>query len=142
MVIRYLKHWEKLTTSNGILYRVSKDQVSKKKRYQFVVADSLKSEVLKGVQERTEHRGQFRGVSLSRWRFFWPHIDRDVKDYVRKCPRCVISKSPDPEGRAPLESIKTSAPLEIVCIDFWTAEDSNNKSVAVLVLTDHFSSLA
>lgn len=35
------------------------------------------------------------------------------------CPRCVISN--DLEGRAPLESIKTSAPLEIVCIDFWTA---------------------
>ena len=142
MVIRYLKHWEKLTTSNGILYRVSKDQVSKKKRYQFVVPDSLKSEVLKGVHDSTGHQGQFRSLSLARQRFFWPHIDRDVKDYVRKCSRCVISKTPDPEGRAPLESIKTSAPLEIVCIDFWTAEDSNNKSVDVLVVTDHFTRLA
>lgn len=44
--------------------------------------------------------------------------------------------------REPLWSIKTSAPLEIVCIDFWTAEDSNNKSVDVLVVTDHFTRLA
>ena len=40
MVARYLKHWEKLTTCNGILYRVSKDQVSRKRRHQFVVPDS------------------------------------------------------------------------------------------------------
>lgn len=142
MVVRYLKHWEKLTTCNGILYRVSKDQVSRKKRHQLVVPDSFKSEVLKGIHDSAGHQGQFRSLSLARQRFFWPHIDRDVKEYVRHCPRCVISKTADPEGRAPLESIKTSAPLEIVCIDFWTAEDSNNKSVDVLVVTDHFTRLA
>ena len=142
MVVRYLKHWEKLTTCNDILYRVSKDQVSRKKRHQLVVPDSFKSEVLKGIHDSAGHQGQFRSLSLARQRFFWAHIDRDVKEYVRHCPRCVISKTADPEGRAPLESIKTSAPLEIVCIDFWTAEDSNNKSVDVLVVTDHFTGLA
>lgn len=142
MVIRYLKHWEKFTTSDGILYRLSKDQVTHKRRYQFVVPDSLKVDVLKGIHDSAGHQGQFRSLAIARQRFFWPHIDRDVREYVRKCPRCVIGKTPDPEGRAPLESIKTSAPLEIVCIDFWTAEDSNNRSVDVLVVTDHFTRLA
>lgn len=142
MVIRYLKHWEKLTTCNGILYRVSKDQMSRKKRHQFVVPVSLRSEVLKGVHDSAGHQGQFRSLSLARQRFFWPLLDRDVKEYVRHCPRCVISKTADPEGRAPLESIKTTAPLEIVCIDFWSAEDANNKSVDVLVVTDHFTRLS
>ena len=99
-------------------------------------------EVLKGIHDSAGHQGQFRSLSLARQRFFWPHIDGDVKDYVRRCQRCVISKTADPEGRAPLESIKTSAPLEIVCIDFWTAEDSTNKSIDVLVVTDHFTRLA
>ena len=45
-------------------------------------------------------------------------------------------------ARAPLESVKTSRPLELVCIDFWSAEDSSNKSLDVLVLTDHFTKLA
>lgn len=142
LVIRYLKHWEKCTVFNGILYRISKDQVTHKKRHQFVVPNSLKEYVLKGIHDSAGHQGQFRSLALARQRFFWPHIDRDVKEYVRQCPRCVIGKSPDPEGRAPLENIKTSAPLEIVCIDFWTAEDSNNKSVDVLVVTDHFTRLA
>lgn len=29
-----------------------------------------------------------------------------------------------------------------MCIDFWSAEDANNKSVDVLVVTDHFTKLA
>lgn len=40
------------------------------------------------------------------------------------------------------ESIKTSAPLELVCVDFWSAEESKNKSVDDLVITDHFTKLA
>ena len=61
---------------------------------------------------------------------------------MRCCRCCVFSKSPEPEGRAPLESIVTSRPLELVCIDFWSAEDSSNKSLDVLVVTDHFTKLA
>ncbi len=40
-VLRYLKHWDKLTLRDGILYRVSRDQVSKTRRFQYVVPVSL-----------------------------------------------------------------------------------------------------
>ena len=36
----------------------------------------------------------------------------------------------------------TSRPLELVCIDFWSADDSSNKSLDVLMVTDHFTKLA
>lgn len=42
----------------------------------------------------------------------------------------VVSKAPEPEARAPLVSTAISAPLELVCIDFWLAEDSSNKSIS------------
>lgn len=88
------------------------------------------------------HQGQPRTLSLARQRFFWLDMERDVRDYVKKCPRCVLSKTPEPAARDTLESIQTTAPLELVCIDFWSAEDGNNKSVDVLVITDHFTKLA
>lgn len=53
-----------------------------------------------------------------------------------------MSKAPEPEARAPLVSIITAAPLELVCVDFWSAEDANNMSVDVLVVPDHFTRLA
>ena len=52
-----------------------------------------------------------------------------------------MSKTPEPEGRAPLESIMTTSPLEIVCIDFWSAEVPGGKNVDILVVTDHFTKI-
>ena len=100
-VVRYLKHWEKLVVSNGILYRVSRDQVTKSKRHQYAVPESLKAEVLGGVHDHAGHQGQFRSLSLARQRFFWLNLDRDVRDYVRNCQRCIVSKTVEPAGRAP-----------------------------------------
>ncbi|KAL1259004.1 hypothetical protein QQF64_009581 [Cirrhinus molitorella] len=58
-----------------------------------------------------------------------------------KCAKGSICQT-EPAARAALESIKTTAPLELICIDFWSAEDRHNKSVDVLVITDHFTKLA
>uniref|UniRef100_A0A8C6SL91 Integrase catalytic domain-containing protein n=1 Tax=Neogobius melanostomus TaxID=47308 RepID=A0A8C6SL91_9GOBI len=69
-------------------------------------------------------------------------MERDVINHVRKCFRCIVGKTPEPHGRAPLESIQTSEPMELVCIDFWTAEQTDKKCVDVLVVTDHFSKMA
>ena len=76
---------------------------------------------------------------LSWVRFYWLGIEKDVKEYVQRFHCC---KSPEPEARAPLESVKTFRPLELVCNDFWSAEDSSNKCLDVLVVTDHFTMLA
>ena len=46
-VLRLLKHWEKFVLSDDVLYRVSRDQISKTRHHQFVVPDCLKAKVLK-----------------------------------------------------------------------------------------------
>ncbi|KAI4904009.1 hypothetical protein NFI96_005422 [Prochilodus magdalenae] len=73
----------------------------------------------RGVHDDAGHQGQSRTLYLTRQ-----------------------SKTPEPEGRAPLESIRTTSPLELVCIDFWSAEDHSGRSVDVLVITDHFTKMA
>ncbi len=102
----------------------------------------MKCQALSGVHDLAGHQGQPRTLSLARQRFFWLDMEHDVRDYVKKCPRCVFSKTPEPAARSALQIIKTTAPLELVCIDFWSAEDRHNKSVDVLVITDHFTKLA
>uniref|UniRef100_A0A8C1XJY0 Gypsy retrotransposon integrase-like protein 1 n=1 Tax=Cyprinus carpio TaxID=7962 RepID=A0A8C1XJY0_CYPCA len=141
-VLRYLKHWEKLIVRNGVLYRVSHNQSSRTKYFQYIVPDSLVDVILRSVHDDSGHQGQFRSVSLAKQRFFWLNMEHRVRDYVRHCQRCIISKCPDPSSRAPLENIKSTRPLELVCIDFWSAEDVKNKSIDVLVVTDHFTRLA
>lgn len=58
-VLSLLKHWEKFTLQNDILYRVSRDQISKARCHQYVVPDCLKVEVLKGIRDISGHQGQF-----------------------------------------------------------------------------------
>lgn len=141
-VRKFMKQWEKLLLTDGVLYRVSKDPLTRHRRFQYVVPSSLKADALRGCHDEAGHQGQYRTFQLVRQRFYWADMERDVRDYVKVCGRCVLAKTPEPEGRALLESVRTSAPLELVCIDFWTAEDSQNRSVDVLVVTDHFTKLA
>lgn len=140
--LRILRQWGKLTKRLGIVYRVSKNPVTKQKTYQYVVPESLWKAVLKGIHDDAGHQGQQRSLGLARQRFYWDTMEKDVKDYVHNCRRCVVSKARETEARAPLVSITTSSPLELVCIDFWSAEDHNNKSIDVLVVTNHFTKLA
>ena len=141
-VQKTLKQWDKLKMLDGILYRVLKDSLTGKRRYQYVVASALVKQALQGIHDEAGHQGQYRTLSLAKQRFFWVGLEQDVREYVRTCKRCVVSKTPEPEGRAPLQSVKTTSPLEIVCIDFWSAEVPEGKSVDVLVITDHFTKMA
>ena len=145
-VIKLLKHWSTLAIQSGMLYKIRKDPQVNKKIFQFIVPDSLKQKVLQGLHDSGGHQGQHRTLSLVRQRFFWSGMERDVVNFVQSGQRSgqvssPVGKTPEPHSRAPLKNIVSSEPMELVCIDFWTAEQGN-KSVDVLVVTDHFSKMA
>lgn len=140
-VLRLLKHWTKLIIRDGMLFKVKRDNQMNKKLHQFIVPDALKQQVLHGLHDAAGHQGRSRTLSLARQRFFWTGMEYDIANYVRTCMRCIVGKTPEPKDRALLENIRTSEPMELICIDFWTAEQGD-KSVDVLVATDHFTKLA
>lgn len=141
-VRKLLKHHDKLVVCNGVLYKVRRDPKLNKKLYLFVVPASLKAQVLHGLHDTAGHQGRSRTLSLARQRFFWIGMKKDIDDYVKNCHRCVVGKTSEPNACAPLENIRTSEPLELVCIDFWSAEVKEGKSVDVLIVTDHFTKMA
>lgn len=81
--LRVLKQWDKLTILDGILYRVARDPLTKHKRFQFVVPESLKADALSGVHDCAGHHGQPRTLSLARQRFFWYDMEKDVRNHVK-----------------------------------------------------------
>lgn len=125
--IRILKGWDKLVLKERVLYRATTNPVTKKKSYLFVVPILLRQKVLQCVHDEAGHQGQQQTLYLTKQRFYWIGLARDVREYVQHCRRCVVSKSPEPEARAPLKNIRTSERLELVSIDFWTAEDLLNR---------------
>ncbi len=99
-VLRLLKQWDKLFLLNDILYRAVKDPLMKHKKFQLVLPDSLKQQALSGVHDLVGHQGQPRTLSLARQRFYLPGMERDVRDYIKTCTCCVLSKAPEPAARA------------------------------------------
>lgn len=114
----------------------------KDQSFLYVVPSSLKAIILERVHIEAGHQGQQWTLYLTGQRFYWAGLEKDVRQHVKLCKRYVLSKTPEPEARAPLENVVTSEPLELVCIEFWCAEDSKNRSLDVLVFTDHFTKVA
>ena len=88
------------------------------------------------------HLGRDRVTSLVRYRFFWPYMSSDIEEWIRNCERCTRAKHPHLPEAAPLENIKTTQPLELVCLDFLGLEKSKGGHENVLVITDHFTKYA
>ena len=97
--------------NDGILYRVSKALCTNSKCHQYVVPGPIKAA--------------------------WSPQPCWSPESIQKS---YAGQTPKPANKEPLESIR-SKPLQLVCINFLSAEDAN-KIVDVLVLTDHFTRMA
>ncbi len=140
--VSLFKQWDKLKIVDGILYRVTQDPHSKHKLYQLVLPSSLKDQALTGLHDLPDHQGQARTTYLTHQCFFCPGMGHDICEYIKCCQRCILAKAPEPSARAPLESIKTSMPMELVCLDFCTAEDGESVLLMCSLMMDQFTKLA
>ncbi|MES9879686.1 MAG: DDE-type integrase/transposase/recombinase [Sedimenticola sp.] len=66
-------------------------------------------------------------------------MDDSVRQWVKRCDRCMVSKLPVPGVRPKIRSILASKPLEVVAMDFTQLEKSSDGRENVLVLTDVFT---
>ena len=132
------KQFSHLFVQRGVLYR--KVCETEEETHQLVLPECYKEEVLRGLHDHVGHPGVERTVRLLRERFYWPGMYTDAETWVKGCDRCLRRKNKQ-QQREPLVSVTTSAPLELVCMDYLTLEPS--KGVGnVLIITDHFTKYA
>ncbi len=132
----YSREWDKLCLRKGVLYRMRKHQ--EEQVYQLVLPEADRNNALEGLHDDAGHFGQERTLDLVRTRFYWPRMTEEVITKVKNCERCVRRKMTVPD-KAPLVSIKTYQPMELVAIDYLTVEPSKGNIENILVITDHFS---
>ena len=135
---RLLQNREKCCFRQGILYR--KRIVDNQTKYQLFLPSEYKLQVLKGLHDDCGHFGVDRTLELVRDRFYWINMYKDVVAKVKNCYRCICRKA-RPQ-HAPLVTVETSAPMELVCLDFLSLEDSPGGYSNILVITDHFTRYA
>ena len=135
-VRKILQRWGRLSLVKGVLhYRPGRDDSDPVP----VVPRSFKKNILEGVHDRMGHLGYERTLDLAKHRYYWVGMASDVKLHLHQCKRCALRKTADPQGRTPLTNIRTSRPLELVCMDFLSLETSAGGIENVLVVTDHFT---
>ena len=119
-VIQLLNHWSRLDlNAKGLLVRQSKSNS------QIVFPRSLRSLVYHELHDNLGHSGVERVMQLARARVFWPKTQADVTDYIWNRCRCLKQCRPHVKPYAPMQSITTSAPMELISIDYLHLETSS-----------------
>ena len=137
--VRYLKEWDKLYADQGVLHR--KVSLNGQEFQQVVLPSVFDDEVFQALHNDLGHQGRDRTTSLFKQRFFWPGMDKFIREKVKTCGRCIRRKTGG--GRsATLVNITSSSPMEIVCVDYLSLERSKGGVENILVITDHFSRYA
>ena len=136
-LLRLLSLWSNLVVKNGILFKEKQSDGEQDRR--IIVPTNKQMEVLKMSHDDMGHLGRDKTLSIASDRFYWVGLTKDIEDYIKRCPRCLRAKAPHLPHRAPLCSITTTRPLELVCMDFMSLETSKGGYKHILVVTDHFT---
>ena len=134
-----LRQKDKLCFRSEVLFR--KRMVHGDPNYQLVLPTAHRTDALHGCHDAVGHLGRDRTLELLQERFYWPGMSKSVREYVTVCDRCVRRKTTIHQ-RAPLVSIQTTYPLELVSMDYLCLETSKGGYENVLVVVDHFTRFA
>ena len=137
-VMAVLRHWDQLHLKNGVLFRrlmLPGDERSER----LVTPACLIDTVLKSFHDDTGHFGAKRTLKLIQPLFYWLRMEQSIHTWCKQCERCAVGKRPTRQTRPPLGTLRATAPLEIVAMDFTVLEPSSDGYENVLVLTDVFT---
>ncbi len=137
-----MREWGNLKLCNrGILWRETKLEDGRLRR-QLVLPKEHRQLIYTELHDEMGHLGSDRVIALARQRFYWPHMKRDIEEYVTTKCECLKRKTPPRRTRAPALSITTSTPFELISMDFVHLEQCKGGYEYMLVIMDHFTRFA
>ena len=131
-----MRSFPKLKLVNGVLFR----QTAKYR--QIVLPQKFHETVYVELHVKMAHVGAEKVVELARQRFYWPRMDVDIINFVRKKCRCIVTKKPNVEDRAPLIPIQATYPFEMIEIDYLHLDKCQGGFEYVMIVVDHFTRFA
>ena len=88
------------------------------------------------------HLGAERVLQLARKRVYWPRMQTDIEEYTQKRCRCLAQRRTRQQPVAPLVSIHSTTPMELVAIDYLHLDKSSSGHEYILLIVDHFTRFA
>ena len=105
------------------------------------VPEKLRSDMVKAFHDDLGHQGRDHTLSLMKRRLYWPGMDKFISNQIEECGRCIRRKVL-PKRAAEMVNIVSTAPMEVVCIDYLSLERSKGGYENILVITDHYTRYA
>jgi transposase InsO family protein len=144
--LRHYWHiYSSLFIQNNILYKEYHTKDGLSKHIQFMVPDSMKSEVLRLTHNSLlgGHLGQKKTKRKLQQRFYWFEMREDVNVWICKCDICSRMKHNNRKPRAALGDMRVGAPLDRISVDLvGPLPETPRGNRHILVITDHFSKWA
>uniref|UniRef100_A0A3P9IMG0 Gypsy retrotransposon integrase-like protein 1 n=1 Tax=Oryzias latipes TaxID=8090 RepID=A0A3P9IMG0_ORYLA len=89
------------------------------------------------------HGGTYRTIRLIKRRFFWPSLERDVKEYIAACTTCARSKTSNRPPSGLLQPLPVpSRPWSHIAVDFINGLPPSQGHSVILTVIDRFSKAA
>ena len=139
---RLLQIWDQLIVHGGVLGHRFETPEGSSTILQTIVPEALLKEVLAGLHEGAlgGHLGADKTLARLKERFYWPGHFNDVREWCRNCGTCASRKSPVPKGCAPLNSVETGYPMQLVAMDIvGPFPESPAGNTHILVVADYFT---
>ena len=139
---RHYLLWENLKLVDGVLIKEFTKQDQSAIYGQILVPEDMKRPILRSMHEclLAGHMGAKKTKTKILQRFYWFNLKENVKVIVRQCDTCGCDKKPFRTPRAPMGSVRTWAPWDVVATDYlgpFPVTRRGNRYI--LVLTDYFS---
>lgn len=107
------------------------------------VPDGLRNDLIIRFHQHpmAAHGGMFKTLHLLRRYFFWPGIVRDVRDFVRNCDICKITKAPNFTMKPEMgKQTITERPFQRLYIDLLGPYPrSKSGHIGLLIVLDHLT---
>lgn len=134
--------WESLVIKDGLLCKTFVKQNLTGNHIQFVVPQKMRRDVMLENHDSviSGHLGCKKTLEKIRQRYYWYAMKGEVDLHLKQCDVCAADKKPNKLPRAPMGTIVTGAPLDVIATDYmgpFPVTEQGNRYV--LVLTDHFS---
>ena len=132
-VQRLLQEHKKLKlNSNNILVQ------STEKIDQIVKPPSQKWLIYQEFHKKIAHLGAERSDHLAKSRVYYPNMEKVITFFINKeCP-CLASKKQHITAHAPLGTVTSTSPMDIIAVDFLKVDRAAGGYECILVIIDQF----
>lgn len=137
---KLLQQWGKLQMVDGVLCRRVMDPKTFEACVQVVCPAVKCQQVWKKYHDAAAPAGAERTLSRIRQFFYWPGMDKEVRQFQQGCVACSLRSRVQP--KAPLHPFMATYPLEVIGLDFMTLGRATDRVQNILVMIDHFTRYA